>query len=139
MLLSDLLYLFSSYFSLLFYFVYILQSKNFSCALHCMVLHFVHFPFLCIICCGCFSLVVFFIVINLQLFYILLYLFYFILCFYFIYIYNIQTLAVHCIPLHMQFPMHCIAFLGICSFLCIALHASAYALSYALHLWVFYQ
>jgi len=79
------------------------------------------------------------------------------LIFTFIYIYSLYTFAMHCIapayvsyyalhcmPLHMHFPIHCIACPCICTFLCItlhcptyvllhALHAPAYVLSYALH------
>jgi len=33
---------------------------------------------------------------------------------------NAFSLALHCIPLHMHFLMHCIAFSGICAFTCIA-------------------
>jgi len=57
------------------------------------------------------------------------------LFFAFMYIYSLYTFAMHCIALllHMYFAIHYIACPCICTFLCIVLHASAYALSYALH------
>ena len=46
--------------------------------------------------------------------------------------------VLYCMPLHMHFPMHCIASLCICTFLCIALHSPAYAPLHALHAPAYY-
>ena len=51
----------------------------------------------------------------------------------YIYKYINFSCALHYIPLHMHFPVRYITFPCIRTFLCIVLHALAYALCYALH------